>query len=260
MKMAVINIKKEQENKLVYLELNFPQKKNILSLEVIQSLTEHLTALGQDPHIHLLILSGKGSDFCAGGDLRWMRLPEEQSDLENVNQVKLLSKMFYSLFHFPTPVIGKIQGAVFGGGLGLTALCDIAVAHKDSRFCFSELKLALVPALITPFVMKKMPPSQIRELMLSARVFNAETAQKLGLIHWLGSAVECESYIHKLVSQLLNFDKVALRQTKKILNILPELSESSARDYTVQSLAERRKSSSARKKIDRFLRSRKLKK
>ena len=208
----------------------------------------------------MLILSGKGEHFCAGGDLRWLALSEGSSDLENINQVKLLSKMFYALAKFPFPVIGKIQGSVFGGGLGLVALCDIAVAHKDSQFCFSELKLALIPALIAPFVFEKIPSSNIKELMLSARIFKAEEAQKLGLIHFSGDPQEYESYTNKLIERLLSYDKTALKQTKKLLNTLPRLSREEARDYTAQALAERRKSPEVLKQINRFLKSRKVKK
>lgn len=258
--MSEVLVHKTKENKICHLELNIPEKRNTLSLEMIQSLTVHLETLGKDPDIHLLILSGKGGHFCAGGDLRWMSLAQESSDLENINQIKLLSKMFYTLSHFPFPVIGKIQGSVFGGGLGLAALCDIAVAHEESQFCFSELKLALIPAVITPFVLKKIPSSKLRELMFSARIFKAEEAKNLNLIHFSGNVKECESYINKLIEQLLSYDKVALKQTKKLLNTLPELSEQEARDYTVQALAERRKSAEVSKRINRFLKSRKVKK
>lgn len=257
--MSEALIRRTKENKVVHLELNLPEKRNILSLQMIQSLTAHFQSLSQDPNIHLLILSGRGGHFCAGGDLRWMSLSQEISDLENINQIKLLSKMFYTLLDFPYPVIGKIQGSVFGGGLGLAALCDIATAHKDSRFCFSELKLALIPAVVAPFVLRKMPASVVRELMLSARVFKAEEARKFNLIHFSDSAKECDDYIRQLSEQLLTYDKAALRQIKKLLNTLPSLSQEEARDYTAQALAERRKSPEVLRRIQGFLKLRKSK-
>lgn len=257
--MSEVLIHKTKENKVCRLELNLPEKRNILSLEMIQSLTMQIEALGQDPDIHLLILSGKGGHFCAGGDLRWMSLTQDSADMENINQVKLLSKMFYAFLDFPFPVIGKIQGSVFGGGLGLVALCDIAVAQKDSQFCFSELKLALVPSVIAPFVLRKMPPSKVREMMLSARIFTAKEAQNTGLIHFSGDMKECDDYVNRLVEQILSYDKTALKQIKKLLNLLPEFSKEEAREYTVQTLAERRKSPEVSKQINRFLKSKKSK-
>lgn len=257
--MAEVTLKKTKDNKVCWLEINLPEKRNILSLEVIQLLSTHLESLSKDPDIHLLVLSGKGGHFSAGGDLRWMCPGEDSSDLENMNEIKLLSRMFQALYDFPFPVIGKIQGSVYGGGLGLVSLCDIAIAHKDSRFCFSELKLALIPALIAPFVLHKMPASRVRELMLSARIFSAEEALSLGLVHFSAGEKECEEYRNTLIDQLLSYDKVALKQTKKLMNVLPSLPQEEVREYTVQALAERRKSPAVFKKIQRFLKSRQVK-
>jgi len=254
--MSEVLVTKMKENKLVRLELNLPEKRNILSFKMIQTLTKKIKILSKDSDIHVLILSGRGGHFCAGGDLRWMSLSEDVSDLENINQVQLLSKMFYTLLDFPYPIIGDIQGSVFGGGLGLTAICDIAVAHKDSKFCFSELKLALVPAVIAPFVLKKMPATVVRELILSARVFSAIEAKSSNLINFLGDKKECGSYISHISDQLLKHDKVALKQTKKLLNTLPDLSPAELKSYTIQALAERRKSPEVVKRIKRFLKSR----
>lgn len=258
--MSEVLIHKTKDNRICHLELNLPEKRNTLSLKMIQSLTKSFEILSQDSDTHLLVLSGKGSHFCSGADLRWIPLSPESSDLENINQVKLLSKMFYTLFHFPLPVIGKIQGSVFGGGLGLTALCDIAVAHKDSQFCFSEVKLALIPALIAPFVLEKASSSKLKELMFSARVFKVDEAHDLNLIHFSADTKGCENYTNKLIDRLLSYDKTALKQTKKLLNSLPDLSQEECRDYTIQALAERRKSPEVAKRINRFFKSRNVKK
>lgn len=251
--MSEVLIHKTKDNKVCRLELNLPEKRNILSLDMIQSLIRSLETLSEDPDIHLLILSGRGLHFCAGGDLRWMRLDSNSSDLENINQVRLLAKVFYSLHNFPYPVIGKIQGSVFGGGLGLLSLCDIAIAHEESSFCFSELKLALIPSVISPFVLNKAPLSLVKELMLTARIFNVETAKRMNLIHFSGNNKDCESHMKGLIDQLLRYDKMALKQTKKLLNTVLGLSELEAKDYTIQALAERRKSPEVFKQISQFL-------
>ena len=258
--MSIIKLKKTKENKRVHLELNFPEKRNVLSVEMIQAFTHSLDQLSQDSQIHLLILSGAGDHFCAGGDLRWMRLPENSSDLENINQIKVLSQLFNKLSRFPFPIIGDIKGAVFGGGLGLVALCDITVAHKESMFCFSELKLALIPSLIAPYVLQKMPQAKVRELMLSARVFKAEEALESHLIHFQGTNEECKNYIEKIEQEILNYDRTALKQCKKLLNTLPFLSQAERNDYCVQALAERRKNPEVVKNINKFLKFRELKK
>ncbi|MCZ0931953.1 MAG: enoyl-CoA hydratase-related protein [Oligoflexia bacterium] len=140
------------------------------------------------------------------------------------------------------------------------ALCDIAVAHKESLFCFSELKLALIPSLIAPYVLQKMPHAKVRELMLSARVFKAEEALQSHLIHFSGTDEERADYIEKLTQQILSYDRTALKQCKKLLNTIPFLSPQERNDYCVQALAERRKSAEVVKNINKFLKSRALKK
>lgn len=258
--MSIIKLKKIKEDKIALLEFNLPEKRNILSVEMIQAFTDFLNQLSQDSKIHLLILSGAGGHFCAGGDLKWMCLPENSSDLENVSQIKLLSNLFNKLSSFPFPVIGNIKGSVFGGGLGLVALCDIAVANKESLFCFSELKLALIPSLIAPYMLQKMSPSKVRELMFSARIFKADEALQSYLLNFSGTDKECEDYIERLTQQMLSYDRIALKQCKKLLNTLPFLSLQERNDYCVQALAERRKSPEVVKNINKFLKSRELKK
>ncbi|MCY4321932.1 MAG: enoyl-CoA hydratase-related protein [Bdellovibrionaceae bacterium] len=258
--MSIISLKKVKEDKVALLELNLPEKRNILSVEMIQTLTDTLNQLSKDSKIHLLVLSGAGGHFCAGGDLKWMRLPENSSDSENISQIKNLSNLFNKLSSFPFPVIGNIKGSVFGGGLGLVALCDIVVADKESRFCFSELKLALIPSLIAPYVLQKMPQSKIRELVFSARIFKAEEALQSGLLNFVGTDEECSDYIDQLTQQILNYDRIALKQCKKLLNTVPFLSQEERSDYCIRTLAERRKSPEVIKNINKFLKSRELKK
>ena len=258
--MSLVTVKKLKEEKVAHLELNFPEKRNILSLEMIQNLTEALEGLGQDPHIKLLLLSGAGEHFCAGGDLKWMQLKENCSDIENLNQVQLLYKMYQAFYQFPSPIIGRVQGSVFGGALGLLALSDIVLANTNSRFCFSEIRLALIPALIAPWVLKKMPASKVRELMLSGRVFESQEALDWGLIHFMGDQKACDERWDQLIQQFVNYDAIALKQIKKLLNTVDQLSDQEAQNYSVQALAERRKSPEVSKRIQKFFKSRELKK
>ena len=189
-----------------------------------------------------------------------MQLKENCSDIENLNQVQLLYKMYQAFYQFPLPIIGRVQGSVFGGALGLVALCDMVLADKNSRFCFSEIRLALIPALITPWVLKKMPSSKVRELMLSGRIFESQEALNWGLIHFVGDQKACDERWDQLIQQFLNYDSVALKQIKKLLNTVEQLPEQEAQNYSVQALAERRKSPEVSKRIQKFFKSRELKK
>ena len=251
--MSKIQIQKLKDNKIAYVKINFPEKRNILTMEIILELTKAFSHLSKDSKLHAIILSGEGSNFCAGGDLRWLQLKEESSDLENIQEVTNLFNVFDTIYNCPIPVIGKIHGSAFGGGLGLVSVCDIAVAEKETRFCFSELKINLIPSTISPFVLKKMPSSRVKELILSARVFLSQEALDSGLIHFIGDEKQCENHVNNIISHFLSCDRIALIQAKKLIHQVSSLSSDKAREYSIQSLAERRKSPEVSKKITQFL-------
>ncbi len=255
--MSQVNVNKLKDNKIVHVQLNLPEKRNILTMKIILELTNIFSQLSQDKEVHVIILSGKGSNFCAGGDLRWLKLNPESSDLENIQEVTNLFKLFNVIHSCPIPIIGRAHGSVFGGGLGLISVCDIAVAQRDTKFCFSELKLSLIPSTIAPFVLEKISPSKAKELVLSARVFGASEALEMGLIHFYGDEKECETYIGKTRDDLLSYDNLATRQAKKLLNNIPKLSFEKAKEYSIQSLAERRKHPEVSKRITNFLKAKK---
>ena len=255
--MDEVTIKTEQDGQLALVELNRPDRRNSLSLEMIKQLTDVFRRFAGETKARAVILSGKGPVFCAGADLSWMALKPEASDFENAGEARQLFQMFQAIASCPLPVIGKIQGAVFGGGLGLVSVCDIAAADEKSTFCFSELKLGLIPSVISPFVLERMPHSKAKELMLSARVFGAEEALAAGLIHFSGNFSGREEYIKSLSSGLLTRDKTALKQLKQLLAAIPQMPFKEAGDYCVQALAERRKSPDVLKNISRFLKARK---
>lgn len=251
--MSLVKIQKTKENRVVHLKMNHPEKRNVLSLKMIAELSDCIDQLEGDADIQVLVLSGVGSHFCSGGDLNWMLLKEERSDTENINQIKNLLQLFNRFQNFPYPILADIRGSAFGGALGLIALSDIVLADNQAEFCFSEVKLALIPALISPFVLKKISLSKARELMLSGRVFNSQEALKMELIHFVGTVTETQNHLEKLIHQLLNYDKKALTHIKQFLNKLPKLDEEESKDYCLQSLAERRKSPEAIKHIQSFL-------
>ena len=251
--MSVLKVKRSFEGRLVSIELNLPEKRNVLSLEMIQELTECFEQFQEDLKIQVLILSGVGVHFSAGGDLNWMLLKEETSDTENIHQIRNLFQLLRRMEACPFPILGHIKGSAFGGALGLISLCDIVLADSQTQFCFSEVKLALAPALIAPFVLKKIPLSKARELMLSGRVFNSQEALEMNLIHFVGENGGRKTYLDQLVRQLLSYDKQALCHIKKFLTNLPSLEGERIQDYCLQTLAERRKSPEAIQRIQNFL-------
>ena len=249
--MSAVVLTKTHKGRVWNVELNRPEKRNALSAEIINRLTDIFQSVSEDPLVQLLILSGRGPSFCAGGDLRWLLLPADSSDTENLNSAGLLFNLFHKMDQCPVPLLGRIHGSVYGGGVGLVSVCDIVSARTGTEFCFSELRLALVPSVISPFILKKMPLYRAKAYMFSARKFSAEEAE--GLIHFSGSGEECESYIKDLTDRMLQFDRQALRQTKDLLRKVSGSSVESLKDYCVGVLAGRRKSPSVAEKINRFL-------
>lgn len=251
--MSKVNVSTSKNETVFYVEINFSEKRNILTIEIIQELVSVFTQISRIAEAEVVILSGKGVNFCAGGDLNWLLLDPDKPDIENIQEVTYLYQLFQTIYNCPTPVIGKVHGSVYGGGLGLTSVCDIVAAQTNTQFCFSELRLNLIPSTIVPFVLNKISASKAKELILSARVFSVEEAATLGLVQFVGSLKECDDYINGLIDQFISCDRMAVRQAKKLLNTIPVLPPDEIKDYCIQSLAERRKSPEVYSKISKFL-------
>ena len=250
-----IIVTEKHGGKAIEAALNNPQKGNALSLSLIHDLTAFFQNIPKTA-AHAVILSGKGDHFCSGGDLNWLKAPPDKTDLENLNEVSLLYKLFHSIDRCPAPVIGMAHGSVFGGGIGLIAACDTVLCDKTARFCFSEIKLSLLPAVVSPFVLKKISLSHARRLMLSGLIFSADEALRIGLIHFSGDAKECESEAAALTGRLIQYNRTALKQIKEALHRVPFLDPAEAKDYCIKALAERRKDPSVTEQINRFLKAR----
>lgn len=163
--------------------LNRPDKRNAFDEQMIQKLCHYLDEASKDPSIRQLVLCANGEHFSAGGDLNWMRKMASYTEAENLADAKALAELMYRLYHFSKPTLALVQGAVYGGGVGLVACCDTAIASSDASFCLSEVKLGLIPAVIGPYVMEAIGNRQAKHYMLTAEVFDAACAQRLGLVH-----------------------------------------------------------------------------
>ena len=234
------NILIQEEEKFLSLSLNRPEKKNALNLEMIQSLTQVFL----NHSSKAVLLKGEGSGFCAGADLKWMSSAPAK-ELEG------LFELFEIIQSSPVPVLAYTHGFVYGGGIGLISVCDFVCAEVSTKFCFSELKLGLIPAMIAPFVLKKSP--QIKTSMLSGRLFSAEKAVQAGLIHFTGSEKECEVWKKDQLKGLDKLHKQAFAETKKFFNNLSCLSKKEIKSFCLQSLEKRRKSVSTQERIKKFL-------
>ncbi|WP_417346034.1 enoyl-CoA hydratase-related protein [Ferrimonas sp.] len=164
------------------LTLNRPDKHNAFGDTMIQELNQVLNHLAKEPPT-VLVLAANGKHFSAGADLAWMKSQVNLDEQSNIRDARELARLMHTLDRFPSPTLALVDGAAFGGALGLIACCDIALASPRARFCLSEVKLGLIPAVISPFVARAMGQRQARRFMLSAEQFDADTAFRLGLVH-----------------------------------------------------------------------------
>ena len=172
------------------LTLDRAAKHNALSAQMIAELTAAAAQLGSDPEVRVVVLTGAGESFCAGGDLDWMRAQMAADKATRAAEARKLAQMLGALNALPKPLIGRVQGQAFGGGVGMMAVCDVAIGAEHARFGLTETRLGLIPATIGPYVLARMGAAMARRVFMSARRFDANEAVRLGL---LAGAVPCAS-------------------------------------------------------------------
>lgn len=250
------NIRIEKEESLLKIILNRPDKRNAFNAEMIEELTEAFKSIGD---ARVVLLKGAGASFCAGADLNWMKSMKSYSLDDNRKDSEKLYEMFDQLKKCPVPVIGQVHGHVMGGALGLLALCDIAAAEKETKFCFSEVRVGLVPAVISPFVLSKVPAGKARRWMLTADVFGARDAESMGLVNYVGDEEGIEHYVQERLNSFKSLGPEAVRDTKYLLNGLSHWSEDKALVETTRVIAARRVSEEGQEGLNGFLEKRKPK-
>ncbi|MDX1453001.1 MAG: enoyl-CoA hydratase-related protein [Oleiphilaceae bacterium] len=207
----------EFESGVATLTLNRPDKHNAFDDSVIAELLAHLNTLAKREDLRVLVLKAEGKHFCAGADLAWMKRMVDLSYDDNQADAKQLATLMQTLEDFPAPTVCRVQGAAYGGAIGLIACCDIAIASNDARFCLSEVKLGLAPATIGPFVVKAMGARICQRLFITAEVFKATLAQQYGLVHECVPRDELDSAIERTVSHIISTGPQASRAAKALV-------------------------------------------
>jgi len=202
------------QNKITTISLNRPDKHNAINEELISELSDALNAAEQDENCIVVIIAGAGKNFCAGADLNWMKKMACFSQEQNREDAMKLASMLQRLSSLSKPTIAKIQGKVFGGGLGLIACCDFAICESDSQFCFSEVKLGLSAATISPFVLRQMGYANTARTFLSAELFDAHKALHMNLVSQVVDSCELSSATAKLAAELSHNGPQAMRSAK----------------------------------------------
>lgn len=253
-----MSIKTEIKNQIATVTLSRPEVHNAFNDEVIEKLTETFSELSKDKNVRVVILAGEGKSFCAGGDLNWMKKAIDYTYEENVEDSRKLAKMFKAINECPKPVIARIHSTTIGGGVGLVSVCDVACAVSTAKFSLSEVKIGLIPAVISPFVMKKIIPGEARRYFLTGERFDASEAKRIGLISEVTlDEKEMDKKISEWTESILSGGPEAISACKKMIRDISSLNTDEALELSSKQLAERRASKEGQEGIKAFFEKRK---
>lgn len=240
-------------NNVAYVKLHRPDVRNAFTPDMIKELTQIFLDFDKRKDLRAVVLLGEGKVFCAGADLQWMQSMINFNFEQNKQDASHLFSMFEAILNCSLPVVGQVHGAAFGGALGLLAVCDEVIAEESTKFCFSEVKLGLAPAVISGFVSLRASLFHVRPLMLSGRVFDIETAMQARIVHHRVADGEAHKEVQKILHKYAEGGPEAIRETKKLMNSIAWESWNEIRERTCKLIAERRISSEGQDGLRSFL-------
>jgi methylglutaconyl-CoA hydratase len=205
------------EGGIARVTLNRPAVHNALDDKLIADLLATLEKIAEDRTVRLVMLTGEGASFCAGGDLAWMRRTADYTYEQNLADAMMLARLLNTLNTIPQPTVALVNGPAYGGGVGLVACCDIAVAADTAKFSLSEVRLGLIPATISPYVVRKIGESSARRYFLTAEVFEAAAAQQMGLVHEVVAATDIDKGAQFFVKRLREGGPAAQSAAKQLI-------------------------------------------
>jgi len=255
--MAFSTVQLDVAGGVARLSMSRPEVHNAFNDEELRELTEAVKTVAADGSVRVLILTGNGKSFCAGADLNWMKSVLSYTPEQNKKDAAVLVDLLDMLEQLPKPVVGRINGAAVGGGVGLTAVCDIAIASSEAKFGFGEAKLGIIPAMISPYVLRKIGPGPARELFLTGDRFSAERAQEIGLVNEVVPPEKLDEAVNAKVASLLTSAPHALAEAKRLIRLVPGMDPGEAREYTLAKIAELRASPEGQEGMRAFLEKRK---
>jgi methylglutaconyl-CoA hydratase len=243
-----------------HLTLNRPDVRNAFNEHVIAELTDwalETRAAAERRELRAVVIAGAGKMFCAGADVTWMSKTVHYTEDENLRDAMAMSRMFAAINELPLAVIGRVQGAALGGGAGLAAVCDIVVASDDAVFGFTEVKLGIIPAVISPFALAKIGRAAARDLFLTGARFPASRAREIGLVHAVVPANELDAAVDRYVLEVLSAGPEAVAAAKALIPHVAELTIEDAMPITAKAIATRRVSAEGQDGLRAFLEKRK---
>ena len=236
------------------ISMNKPSKRNAFDEEMIALLTEKFVEMGENDDVRVVVLRGEGVSFCAGGDINWMRRSADFTYDENVEDARNLGKLLQTINELPKPTIALVHGHAFGGGVGLTAACDIAIAAMDTQFCLSEVRIGLIPSIIAPYVIGAIGERQARRYFLTAERFNGGEARRIGLVHEVVFPHELDKKALEIIRVMLDGAPGAQKMGKELIRDIARKPVSAEMiEMTSKRIAEARASDEGKEGLSAFL-------
>ncbi len=248
-----VRVERSEDRRLARVILARPEVRNAFDDVLVKELQKIVRDLSGDEDLRVVEISGEGKAFCAGADLKAMKRMAGCTMEQNRRDAAELADLFRRLDEFPRPIVGRVQGAALGGGVGLVAICDVVVAADDCLFGTTEVRLGVVPGVISPYVVRKIGESHAREWFLTGARYDAHEARRVGLVHVVASAVSLTTVADGLLESLLLGGPQALAEAKRLAQTVLRLTPREVQTITVQRIAERRASAEGREGIGAFL-------
>ncbi|MFZ6658479.1 enoyl-CoA hydratase/isomerase family protein [Undibacterium sp. TJN19] len=256
--MAMETLDIQIANRLATVTLNRPDVRNAFNETTIAEITQVFRELDGNDSIRAIVLAANGSAFCAGADLNWMKKMADYTHEENLADAGQLAEMLRTIYCCSKPVVAKVQGDCYAGGMGLVAACDIAVSVDTANFCLSEVKLGLIPATISPYVIKAMGESAARRYFITAERFNAVEAHRTGFVHEVVTADMLDAKVAEIIKALVSNSPNAVKQAKRLVQDVASRELTPALiAATVEGIAVIRASDEGREGVRSFLEKRK---
>jgi methylglutaconyl-CoA hydratase len=234
--------------------LDRPDVRNAFNDEMLEDLLEAFAAIRDDPETRVAVLTGEGKCFCAGADVHWMKRVVNYTYEENYEDSLRLARMLREIYRCPKPVLARVNGPAIGGGTGLVAVCDIAVASTDAVFGITETKLGVIPAAISPYLLKRMGERNLKEYTLTGQRFTAPRAAELGLVNAVAPPDELDAAVDARIEMILTGGPEALAASKQLIGDIAERSLDDNGPYTAKLITERRMSDEGQEGMNAFLR------
>jgi methylglutaconyl-CoA hydratase len=255
--MTTTTLEIRREGRIARVFLNRPEVRNAFNDSVITELTQAFQTLGADASLHAIVLGGHGKAFCAGADLNWMRAMADYDWAQNHADASRLAQMLWTIWRCPVPVIGRVHGDCYAGGVGLASVCDVLVAADVATFCLSEARLGLLPGTIAPYVVRAMGEQAARRYFITAERFSAAQAHAMGLVHELTTVETLDTKVDEIAATLAANGPMALRACKALVQDVASCEiDAQLRDETARRIADIRASAEGREGVQSFLQKR----